>query len=61
VTLFTLDDDAEVKNWERVNTGVKIAVRALTTALGSLRDVITLTVQVQHIRAFDFYLPFVRL
>jgi hypothetical protein len=44
VTLFTLDDDTEVKNWERVNTGVKIAVRALTTALGSLRDVITLTV-----------------
>jgi hypothetical protein len=34
-------------------------VHALTAVLGSLHDIVAPTGQVQHIHAFDFYLPFV--
>lgn len=44
--LFALDDATEVQDWESVYTGVRTAVHALTTALGSLRDVVTLAGQV---------------
>jgi hypothetical protein len=39
-TLFTLDDAAEVGYWERIDTGVELAVHALNMVLGSLHDVV---------------------
>jgi hypothetical protein len=38
--LFTFNDAVEAREWERVDTGVELAVRALNTALGSLCDVV---------------------
>jgi hypothetical protein len=40
VTLFILDDAVETGDWERIDTGVELTVRALNTALGSLSDII---------------------
>jgi hypothetical protein len=42
-TLFSLDDATEKKELGTVHTGVESVVHALTTVLGSLRDVITPT------------------
>ena len=39
--LFALDDVAEEKEWGSIHTLVGTTVRALTTALSSLRDIIT--------------------
>jgi hypothetical protein len=44
--LFTVDDAAEEKEWGSVHTEVGTTVHALTTALSSLHDVITLVCQV---------------
>jgi hypothetical protein len=38
--LFTLDDAMKGKDWEKVETGVKLKARALNTVLGVLRDVV---------------------
>jgi hypothetical protein len=40
VTLFTLNDAMEVGDWERIDMGVELAVRALNTTLESLHDVV---------------------
>jgi hypothetical protein len=38
--LLTLDDAMEVGDWERIDMGVELAVHALNTTLGSLRDIV---------------------
>jgi hypothetical protein len=45
-TLFTLDDAMEVGDWERIDMGVELAVRALNTALESLHNIVDPIVQV---------------
>jgi hypothetical protein len=57
-TLFTLDDAAEGKDWERVETGVKLADRALNMALGALHDVFGPIGQVSHARVSSLDFPF---
>ena len=44
--LFTLDDATEKREWGSVHVEVGIFVRALTTALSWLQDVIALVGQV---------------
>ena len=39
-TLLTLDDIMEEREWGSIHTKVGTVVSALTTALGSLRDII---------------------
>ena len=46
MTLFALDVATEEREWGNVHTGVGTAIRALTTTLSSLRDVIALVGQV---------------
>jgi hypothetical protein len=56
--LFALDDVAEKGEWESVHMGIESVFHALTTALGSLHDVITLASQVRHIHASSLDFPF---
>jgi hypothetical protein len=44
--LFTIDDAAEGKDCEKVETRVKLAACALNMALGALHDIIDLIGQV---------------
>jgi hypothetical protein len=37
---FILDDKEEARDWGTIQSGVGLAVRSLTTALDSLRDVV---------------------
>jgi hypothetical protein len=56
--LFTLDDAIEVKDWERVNMGIELVVRALNTVLESLCDVVDPIGQVRHVCASSLDFPF---
>jgi hypothetical protein len=44
--LFTIDDAVEGKDYEKVETGVKLAACALNMALGALYNIIDLIGQV---------------
>ena len=59
--LFALDDVAEEKEWGSIHTLVGTTVRALTTALSSLRDIVTPVGQVLYDHASDPHFPFPRL
>jgi hypothetical protein len=56
--LFALDDVMEEKEWGRVHIEVRTTVRALTTALCLLRDVVTLVGQVRYVCASDLHFLF---
>lgn len=54
VTLFTLDDVAEEREWGSIHTGVGTMDHALTMALSVLQDIVAPAGQVRHICAFIF-------
>lgn len=56
-TLFALNDATEETECGSINTGVETVVHALTTALSTLRDVVTPAGQVRRVHAFDLFLP----